>query len=158
MLRHLSRASLVAALFLCAACVTQPPASAAATTVPAPRAAQIAPPTQYGFVGGVLTIPFKFHLSDDSMTGGSTLGGYLGWKASWMGLTATPIVSAGMAMPTGNYGPGLTVATGLIGSVASSPIDWGIVLGADWFAKSANYPYEGKPWIAVEIGYKFGSP
>jgi hypothetical protein len=29
------------------------------------------------------------------------------------------------------------------------------VLGADWFSKAANYPYEGKPWLAVEIGYKF---
>ena len=112
-------------------------------------------PKQYGFVGGVLTIPFKFHLSDDSMTGGSTLGGYLGWKVSWMGLTVTPIVSAGMAMPTGNYGPGLTIATGLIGSVSSTPMDWGLVVGADWFSKAVHYPYEGKPWLAVEIGYKF---
>lgn len=112
-------------------------------------------PTQYGFVAGVLTIPFKFHFSDDSMTGGSTLGGYIGWKSSWMGLTLTPMVSAGMAMPTGNYGPGLTIASGFIGSVASTPMDWGIVLGVDWFNKAAHYPYEGKPWLAVEIGYKF---
>lgn len=118
---------------------------------------QIAKPVQYGFVAGVLTIPFKFHLNDKSMTGGSTLGGYVGWKSSWAGLTLTPIVSAGMAMPTGNYGPGLTVASGFIGSVANSGIDWGIVLGVDWFSTAAHYPYEGKPWLAVEIGYKFSN-
>ncbi len=118
-------------------------------------ASDLPPPTQYGFVAGVLTIPFKFHLSDDTMTGGSTLGGYVGWKMSWMGLTLTPIVSTGMAMPTGNYGPGLTVAGGFIGSVAKTPMDWGLVLGVDWFSKASHYPYEGKPWLAVEIGYKF---
>jgi hypothetical protein len=126
----------------------------AATGPPAP-AQKIAEPVQYGFVAGVLTIPFKFHLTDDTMTGGSTLGGYLGWKMSWMGLTLTPIVSTGMAMPTGNYGPGLTLAGGFIGSVAKTPMDWGIVLGVDWFSKASHYPYEGKPWLAVEIGYKF---
>lgn len=126
-----------------------------ASTGPKAPGQKLPPPTQYGFVAGVLTIPFKFHLSDDSMTGGSTLGGYLGWKMSWMGLTLTPVVSAGMAMPTGNYGPGLTVAGGFIGSVAKTPMDWGIVLGVDWFSKAAHYPYEGKPWLAVEIGYKF---
>lgn len=115
----------------------------------------VAPPRQFGFVAGVLTIPFKFHLNDDTMTGGSTLGGYLGWKMTWMGLTLTPIVSTGMAMPTGNYGPGLTAAGGFIGSVRGTPMDWGLVFGVDWFAKSAHYPYQGKPWLAVEIGYKF---
>ena len=128
---------------------------AQASTGPRAPEQKLPEPTQYGFVAGVLTTPFKFHLSDDTMTGGSTLGGYLGWKESWMGLTFTPIVSAGMAMPTGNYGPGLTVATGFIGSVAKTPMDWGIVLGVDWFAKATRYPYEGKPWLAVEIGYKF---
>ena len=129
--------------------------AAYASTGPKAPQERLPEPTQYGFVGGVLTIPFKFHLSDDTMTGGSTLGGYLGWKQSWMGLTWTPIVSAGMAMPTGNYGPGLSVASGFIGSVSNTSMDWGIVLGVDWFAKAAHYPYEGKPWLAVEIGYNF---
>ncbi len=124
----------------------------------APAQRDLPAPRQYGFVAGVLTIPFKFHLSDDTMTGGSTLGGYLGWKMTWMGLTVTPVVSSGMAMPTGNYGPGLTVAGGFIGSVSSTPMDWGLLLGADWFSRSSHYPYEGKPWLAVEIGYKFSHP
>ena len=124
-------------------------------TVPVPISSL--PPIQhYGFVGGVLTIPFKFHLSDRSMTGGSTLGGYAGWKTSWMGLTTVPVVSAGMAMPTGDYGPGLTVASGFIGSIGQTPLHFGVLVGFDWFNVKSSYPYNGKPWLAVEIGYNFG--
>ena len=130
---------------------------AATQNVPQPPITKLSMPVQYGFTAGVLTIPFKFHLSDHSISGGSTLGGYMGWKTTWMGLTVIPIVSAGLAFSDAKYGQGLTVATGLIGSVGASNMNWGLILGMDWYANDTHYPYEGKPWLAVEIGYNFGS-
>jgi len=120
-----------------------------------PAGQKLAPIVNFGFVGGMLVVPFKFHPSDHSLTGGGTAAGYVGWRSSWMGLTVTPIVSAGLSLSDARYGTGFSVASGLIGSVANSPIHFGLVAGTDWYAKSLQYPYDGKLWLAVEVGYNF---
>lgn len=122
-------------------------------TAPAPQPEKL---VQYGFTGGILVIPFKFHPSDRSLTGGGTAGGYIGWRSSFAGLTVTPIISSGLSLTDAKYGTGFSVASGLIGSVANSNIHFGLVGGTDYYAKSVAYPYEGKLWLAIEVGYNFG--
>lgn len=117
---------------------------------------KLPPVVNYGFTGGMLAIPFKFHPSDHALTGGGTVGGYVGWRSEWMGLTLTPIVSAGLTMSDATYGTGFSVASGFIGSIANSPIHLGLVYGVDWYAKTVKYPYDGKLWLAIEVGYNFG--
>ena len=137
--------------------------------------------TSQSLVTGILAVPFKFHLSSKSVTAGSTIGGYVGYQTSFFNLfTLTPILGGGLALvdtspaqPTtsttsttpapqssgtqSSYG--FSVVTGLIGSVssaaASSGVQFGVLVGLDWLSKTSNYPYEGKPWIAFEIGYNF---
>lgn len=131
---------------------------ARAQTVPSqgiPVGQELPSVVNYGFTGGMLAIPFKFHPTDHSLTGGGTVGGYVGWKTSWMGLTLTPIVSAGLTMTDAKYGTGFTVASGFVGSVSNTPIQLGLVYGVDWYSNAVHYPYEGKLWLAVEIGYDF---
>jgi hypothetical protein len=136
--------------------------------------------TIQGFVSGVLAVPFKFHLSDHSTTAGSTIGGYVGYRTSVANaFTVTPVIAGGLAListspaqvttsttsatpaPTsvgGQTSAGFSVATGLIGSVtsaASKGAQFGVLVGMDWLGKKSNYAYDGKPWIAFEIGYNF---
>lgn len=126
-------------------------------------------------VSGALLIPFKFHISDHHLTAGETLGGYLGYRVSTPAFSLTPIVSAGLAVinsnppqvSSGGSGTsttsnstsqtltGFSAAVGLVGSIASTKAQIGFVGGADWAGKSAQYQYEGKPWISFEIGYNF---
>lgn len=119
------------------------------------------------FVTGVLAVPFKWHLSDKSVTLGSTIGGYLGYQTrTWHDLTLTPIVGGGLALIDQNavgqqnaqVSTGVTIAFGLIGRVGSSGtkgVQLGLIFGRDWLGKGANYRYEGKPWLAFEVGYNF---
>jgi hypothetical protein len=131
--------------------------------------------TTQELVSGVLVVPFKFHLADHSVTAGSTIGGYLGYRFGGLGASWTPMISGGLAIVdsrpaqisssgsgTATVSPsdsqtltGFTVAGGLIGTIASSKAQVGVLLGVDWAGKSAQYKYEGKPWLAFEIGYNF---
>jgi hypothetical protein len=136
--------------------------------------------TIQGFVSGVLAVPFKFHLSDHSTTAGSTIGGYVGYRTSVANaFTVTPVIAGGLAListsaaqvttstssttttPTpvgGQTSAGFSVATGFIGSVtsaASKGAQFGVLVGIDWLGKKSNYAYDGKPWVAFEIGYNF---
>lgn len=120
------------------------------------------------FVTGVLSVPFKWHLSDKSVTVGSTLGGYVGYQTkTWRDLTVTPIVGGGLAMvsqdlpgvPSTSTRTGVSFAFGLIGTVGATNatgVQWGVLVGDDWIGARQGYRYEGKPWLAVEIGYNFG--
>jgi hypothetical protein len=118
------------------------------------------------FVTGVLAVPFKFHLSDKTATLGSTVGGYLGYQTkTWRDLSVTPIVGGGLAMvdqstltTQSNIGTGVSVAWGLIGRVGSSGVkgvQLGLIAGIDWLGRGSNYRYEGRPWVAFEVGYNF---
>ncbi len=127
-------------------------------------------------VTGVLAVPYKFHFSDHASTVGTTVGTYLGYQSDfWNRYTVTPILAGGVAListqaatassssstaPSGansttTTSAGFSLATGLIGTVGSSNTQLGLVVGIDWLGKKANYQYEGKPWLAFEIGYNF---
>lgn len=125
------------------------------------------PTDENQFVTGVLSVPYKWHLSDKSVTVGSTIGGYLGYRAkTWRNLSVTPIIGGGLAMVSGDLpglpgtstSTGISLASGLIGTVGtgSTGVQWGVLVGVDWLGHSANYRYEGKPWLAFEVGYNFG--
>ena len=137
-----------------------------------------ADPTIQGFVSGVLAVPFKYHVSDRALTAGSTVGGYVGYRTSVANQFAiTPVLAGGLAListvpaqvASSSQAPatqssatqtsaGVSVATGFIGSVTSSSskgAQYGILVGVDWLGKNAKYAYEGKPWVAFEIGYNF---
>jgi len=137
-------------------------------------------------VTGILAVPYKFHLSDHSATVGTTIGGYVGYQMSFQNLfTATPILGMGLALvssspaqvnssTTGTNGgkspasqtsngatnAGVSLATGFIGTVSNQGkggLQYGLVIGIDWVGKTAHYAYEGKPWLAAEIGYNFST-
>ena len=119
--------------------------------------------TSKAIVTGILAVPFKWHLSDKSLTFGSTVGGYIGYQTSFANVfTITPIIGGGLALinttPVGSTvsstNGGFSLATGLIGT--SNSLQYGIVVGVDWLGSRASYTYEGKPWLALEVGFALG--
>jgi hypothetical protein len=116
-------------------------------------------------VTGILAVPFKWHLGDRSISAGSTIGAYVGYRTSLFNLTVTPMLGAGLAMISNTSAAGaaqtsagFSVATGFIGTVGptGSGVQLGLILGVDWLGSSAHYRYEGKPWLAAEVGFSFG--
>jgi hypothetical protein len=133
-----------------------------------------------GYVVGVLAIPYKWHLSDHASTAGTSLGGYVGDKFVYGPTTVTLIAGGGLALvstasaqisalsgtTTGTVpatsatsasqtSVGFTLASGFVGTVGNTNSQVGLVVGIDWLGKQAHYQYEGKPWIAFEVGYNF---
>jgi hypothetical protein len=140
--------------------------------------------TTQTIVTGILAVPFKFHLGDHSTTVGETLGAYIGYQTTFQNLfTVTPVFSAGLAFvstapaqastaTTSGTSPstpatqttatqtstGFSAAFGFIGSATNkgtTGVQYGLIFGVDWLGKSAKYQYEGKPWLALEVGYNF---
>jgi hypothetical protein len=122
--------------------------------------------TRTGITYGTLVVPFKYQLTGDKdFTGSATLGGYVGFRyetRKWIGITLTPILFVGASSnsvqnssksSTDNI-MGFSYGGGLIGTIKSS-FQVGIVIGADIVGNSVNYQYNGKPWIALEIGFSF---
>jgi hypothetical protein len=121
-----------------------------------------------GATYGALVVPFKYHLTGNKdFTGSSTLGAYLGYRfetANAIGYTLTPVAFMGgstVSVPTSSGGEikdqnfaGFAYGVGLIGTFKGS-FQAGVVLGWDRVSKSAGYQYNGKPWVAVEIGFSF---
>jgi hypothetical protein len=121
--------------------------------------------TAQSWVTGVLAVPFKFHLSGKAMTPGGTFAPYVGYQTSFFNsFTVTPIAAGGLTLvstqPLGSKSSetatGFSLASGLIGTVGQSGMQFGVIFGWDWVGSAANYQYEGKPWAALEIGYSFG--
>jgi hypothetical protein len=124
--------------------------------------------TNQGFVSGVLAVPFKMHISDRSVTAGSTIGAYIGYQTSlFNSITVTPVFAGGLALvpvsnlnsPNATTATGVSVATGLIGTWGphGTGIQVGVLVGVDYVGKQQNYQYEGKPWLSFEVGYSFGN-
>ena len=119
-----------------------------------------------GATYGALVVPFKYQLKvDKQFTSGSSLGGYAGYRfesLNKLGITATPIVFFGAAgVPVKNETTddtktllGVTYGFGLVGTFQNS-FQTGLVLGWDRVGKNDGYKYNGKPWIAVQIGFAF---
>jgi len=121
-----------------------------------------------GAAYGALAVPFKYQLTGNKdYTANAMLGGYLGYRfetANHIGYTLTPVGFMGastISVPTNNGGQatdqnlsGFSYGFGLIGTFKGA-FQAGVVLGWDRVGKTAGYQYNGKPWLAVEIGYSF---
>jgi len=125
-----------------------------------------APPDRNGLTYGVLTVPFKYHFQGNKDIGGSaTLGPYAGYRATrggFYGLSFVGFVGASNVSVTQNIDgksttqtlAGLSYGAGIVATVKGQ-FQLGAVLGVDQVSKSANYQYNGKVWLAVELGYAF---
>jgi len=122
-----------------------------------------------GSTYGALIVPFKWHMQGDrEITGSSTVGAYLGYRfetANAIGYTLTPVAFMGAAnisvAKTTSTGEakneslfGFSAGFGLIGTFKKD-FQAGVVIGWDHVNKSAGYQYNGKPWLALEIGFSF---
>lgn len=112
---------------------------------------------------GVLLVPYKFHLSDNSFSSGVTLGGYYSYAITSPGISWGPVVSAGLGVvpvaTTGDNGPttenkaAVSAAVGLLLTFSkTSDFQIGILAGWDWLGKDAQYEHEGKTWVALSFG------
>jgi hypothetical protein len=128
------------------------------------------PPDRYGLTYGTLLVPFKYHLrGDKDFTGGTSLGGYVGFrqdKSGLTGLAAQYVVflgAASVAVPQTVGGntvtqnmAGVSYGVGILGTVKDN-FHLGVVLGADRVNASAGYKDNGKAWLAVSLGFAFSN-
>jgi len=124
---------------------------------------QSASSTTVGFDYGTLIVPFKFHFTDHTVTGNSSVVQYLGYKLSFGALSLMPVVSAGLGVvditqqngttTSSSSAPSFSVAYGIILDVLKNGLfQTGIMSGWDWAGKGSQYKYEGSPWISISIG------
>jgi hypothetical protein len=123
--------------------------------------------TRHGWAIGMLAVPYKFQLHDKSISSALSLGPYVGYRTENGGTALAWVVSAGLInnIPvaqvngTGSVNrSGFSLATGLIFSIKKGTgIEVGLLVGQDRLGSnsSAPYPYEGKTWVSVAVGYKF---
>jgi len=122
-------------------------------------------PDRFGFTFGALTVPFKYHLTGNKdFTGSASVGPYAGYRATgdYFGLSAIGFLAYSNISVAQNVNgqatsqnlAGVSYGIGLIGTLKGS-FQIGGVLGFDRVNGSAGYQYNGKPWLALEIGYSF---
>ena len=128
------------------------------------------PPDRYGLTYGALLVPFKYHLNGSkSFTGSSSVGGYIGFRQDrsgntglaleyigFLGAATVPVAQNVNGQSTTQNMSGVTYGVGILGTVKGS-FHMGVVFGADRVNASAHYEDNGKPWLAVEIGYAFSN-
>jgi hypothetical protein len=125
------------------------------------------PVSRFGITYGALLIPYKYQLKGDQELGGNTsLAGYVGYRQSRMtlGVELKYIAFLGatkLSVSQTNNGQtselplaAVSYGIGLIGTLKNS-FQMGLVLGADRVSQSAGYKNNGKPWIAISLGYDF---
>lgn len=113
---------------------------------------------------GALIVPFKLREKDNSLSGESTIGYYLGSKSDYAFFSGTVFASAGLSLISVNNSEtgsseNHTGYTWSIGYAFDSRDDFqaAIVVGQDRLGGSAgdNWEYEGDTWISVAIGFGF---
>jgi hypothetical protein len=120
-----------------------------------------------GYTYGILTAPYKFFPKDHSFVSSATIGPYIGYELNWLGisgkvigsfgLTSVPVIGkddAGKATTTNKAA--LSISTGVLWDL-NNKFQMGFLLGADTVGPGSAYQYNGKPWFAVDIGYKFSN-
>ena len=123
------------------------------------------PPDRYGYTFGTLVVPYKYQFKGDrSTSGGATLGGYVGYRATVYGSSTIVMAFAGATkvdVPSTKDGKpvidslaGLSYGVGVLGSIKDA-FKLGVVVGADRVSKSANYVNNGKAWVSFSLGYDF---
>lgn len=121
--------------------------------------------SRVGVTYGTLVLPFKYQLSGNKdITGSATVGAYVGWRLESfhnVGTTFTPIAFAGASVISGNGTNGNSSNTmgfswgvGFIITLKGA-FELGGAIGCDSVGSGANYDYNNKPWISVQIGYSF---
>lgn len=135
----------------------------------APNQFDVIPKDRHGLTFGTLLVPFKYHFrGSKNLSGGSSLGGYLGWRVdrhrlgiaiqtvAFMGATMIEVTkSVDGKTKTENFA-GLSAGLGLIGTVKDD-FQLGVVLGWDRINKNTDYKDNGKPWVAVSLGFSFSN-
>lgn len=124
-------------------------------------------PDRYGLTYGALIVPFKAQLTGNKdITGGSSVGGYIGRKIAkstlgaeldliaFLGLTSVPVAQTAAGQNTSQNLEGMSAGFGVIGTIKDS-FHLGVVLGWDHVGSAAGYQYNNKPWIAAQFGVEF---
>jgi len=118
-----------------------------------------------GLSWGVLTLPFKFRLDDQTLSGGSTLGGFIGYNQRWLfGVHTVLVGAAGVSMiatqdinsKSLENKTGLTLAVGMTMPIEKS-FQAGFFFGADHIGgrSGEEWGHDDKLWISLSIGYAF---
>lgn len=116
---------------------------------------------------GGLIVPFKFRLGDREIVSSATIAPYIGYRmgfGSSLGLTFTPVFSAGLALvPVANPATGksdtrsaVSMASGFVmGSSKNEAFQAGLLIGRDFLgaADRALDPASKKPWLSFYLGY-----
>ena len=125
-------------------------------------------PVRKGITFGTLLIPYKYFLGDDkAFTGGSTLGGYLGYRVDrtgFSGFESNFVVFAGatsIAVPetvdgteTISNRAGASYGFGVLATVKEQ-FQIGLVVGQDRTDDAAQFARNGDTWLALSFGYEF---
>ncbi|MFZ6769971.1 hypothetical protein ACO0LM_23195 [Undibacterium sp. Di26W] len=126
------------------------------------------PPDRYGLTYGTLMVPYKYHVGSKNFSGGTSVGGYLGYRQEksglGLGLQWVGFVGAGQIPVTQSVNgqdktqnlTGFSYGLGILGTVKDK-FHMGFILGADRVNTDAGYKDNGKPWIAIEVGYAFSN-
>lgn len=128
------------------------------------------PPSRYGVTYGTLLIPFKYQIQGDkSFYGGSTLGGYVGYRQDrtfitgmsaqyilFVGGTSVPVVQSVDGRDVEQQLIGVSYGIGLLARVKQN-FQIGFVVGADKVSQASNYVNNGKLWVAVSLGFSFSN-
>lgn len=118
-----------------------------------------------GWTYGALSVPYKLQLRGDRGQGsGGALGGYVGGRFMWSGLSNQLVGFVGLTKvdvpvtkdgkPATDQIAGISYGLGLLTTVKGS-FQAGIVLGFDKVPRSSGYAYNDKPWLSVSLGHSF---
>jgi len=118
-----------------------------------------------GLSWGILSLPFKFRLDDQTLSGGSTLGGFIGYNQRWLfGIHTILVGAAGVSMiatqdinsKSLDNKTGLTLALGMTMPIEKS-FQAGFFFGADHIGgrSGEEWGHDDKLWISLSIGYAF---
>lgn len=130
-----------------------------------------------GYTWGVLSMPYKWFPKQKAFVTGAPIGAYVGWRrsqaASGFTVAAAATLSsvkaeafetdaAGKETITGSTEvSALSLAFGVIWDIAkdqrATPFKVGVFAGSDLIneAPGIRYPYSGKTYLAIQIGYNF---
>jgi hypothetical protein len=121
-----------------------------------------------GYTYGLLTAPYKFFPKDHSFSSSATIGPYAGWEftvSDWFsakaigsfGLSSVPVTTTNSTgESTTSNKAALSLSTGVLFDI-NKQFQLGLLLGADSAGPNSGYQYNGKPWLAIDIGYKFSN-
>jgi hypothetical protein len=128
------------------------------------------PPDRYGLTFGTMLVPYKYQIKGDkSFASKATVGGYLGFRqdksgrtglalqyVGFVGAATVPVAQTVDGKAITQQLAGVSYGVGMLGTVKGT-FEMGMVIGADRVSKSANYVNNGKPWLAVSLGFAFSN-